>query len=127
MNSFFILILFTPLLLFSQEKTDTTIVLYPDVEAKFPGGPTEMMKYIRENLEYPKIEFETVPNGRIVIEFIINMDGSIEKVKSRKESVNELDNAYIEVIKNMPNWIPAEVNGVRVRTKMVLPFTICFQ
>ncbi|PWH84931.1 hypothetical protein DIT68_12370 [Brumimicrobium oceani] len=118
--------LILPFFLFSQVE-DTTIVLYPDIEAKFPGGPTEMKRFIIDNLEYPKIEFETIPDGRIFIEFIVNLDGSIEQVKTREEGVKELDNAYIEVIKNMPNWIPAEVNGVKVRSRGILPFRICFQ
>lgn len=121
-----LIFLFTlPFLLFSQEE-DTTIVLYPHKEAEFPGGSAEMMKYIRENLEYAKIEFETVPDGRIFIEFIVNLDGSIEQVKARKEGLKELDEEYIRVIKSMPNWIPAEVNGEKVRSRMLLPFTICF-
>ncbi|WP_417264895.1 energy transducer TonB [Brumimicrobium sp.] len=119
--------LLIPFLLFSQEEIDTTIVLYPDIEAEFPGGPTEMKRFIIDNLEYPKIEFETVPNGRIFVEFIINIDGSIEQVIVRKEGLKELDNAYIELVKNMPNWIPAEVEGKKVRSRALLPFSIHFQ
>ena len=119
--------LLIPFLLFSQEEIDTTIVLYPDIEAEFPGGPTEMKRFIIDNLEYPTIEFETVPNGRIFVEFIINIDGSIEQVKTRNEGVKELDNAYIELVKNMPNWIPAEVDGKKVRSRALLPFSIHFQ
>src|SRR5690554_3190607 len=91
--------LLIPFLLFSQEEIDTTIVLYPDIEAEFPGGPTEMKRFIIDNLEYPKIEFETVPNGRI----------------------------FVELVKNMPNWIPAEVEGKKVRSRALLPFSIHFQ
>lgn len=127
MKTILIFYLLIPFLLFSQEEIDTTIVLYPDIEAEFPGGPTEMKRFIIDNLEYPKIEFETVPNGRIFVEFIINIDGSIEQVIVRKEGLKELDNAYIELVKNMPNWIPAEVEGKKVRSRALLPFSIHFQ
>ncbi len=122
-----ILLFSSSFLLFSQEEKDTSIVDYPDKEASFPGGLAKMMKYFSENLEYPKMEFETIPNGRIIIEFVINKDGSIEQVKARKEGIKELDEEYIRVIKNMPNWIPAEVNGEKVRSKGVLPIRIHFQ
>nr|WP_299202460.1 energy transducer TonB [uncultured Brumimicrobium sp.] len=126
MKTILIFYLLIPFLLFSQEEIDTTIVLYPDIEAEFPGGPTEMKRFIIDNLEYPKIEFETVPNGRIFVEFIINIDGSIEQVIVRKEGLKDLDNAYIELVKNMPNWIPAEVEGKKVRSRALLPFSIHF-
>lgn len=125
MKILLLILVFTPFLLFSQE--DTTVVLYPDQEAEFPGGAAKMMKYISKNIQYPEIEFETVPDGRIFIEFIINKDGSIEQVKARKEGIKELDEEYIRVIKNMPNWIPAQVNGEKVISRVILPIRIHLQ
>lgn len=131
-----------PLVLFSQEEQlelpknihnndkivadqDTlTIVDYPDVEAQFPGGSAEMMKYLIKNFKYPDCLMAEYPYGRIFIEFIVNTDGSIEQVKVLKRIAKELDDEAIRVVKNMPNWIPAEKEGEKVRSRRRLPITI---
>ena len=144
MKCFFILIISTNFLLFSHEErsvisgnidncdtlfvqADTTIVLYPDVEAQFPGGAAKMKRYISERLHYPKIELETPPYSETIVEFVVNKDGSIEQVELRKKGIKEIDDMYIKLVKNMPNWIPAEVEGKKVRSRFLLPFSIPFQ
>lgn len=144
MKIVFLLVFSIPFLIFSQEETpvisdnigncdtiyiqkDTSIVRYPDQEAQFPGGSAKMKKYIIEHLQYPKIEFETPPYGKVFVEFIVNIDGSIEQVEIQKGGIKELDEMYIQLVKNMPNWIPAEVDGKKVRSRILLPFSIHFQ
>jgi protein TonB len=135
-----IILFFAPFLLFSQEETlelyntiqnnDTLLIqqdtskieFYPEEEAYFQGGSAEMMKYINENLHYPKLEFETVPNGKIIVEFIVNIDGSLEQIKVLKGEPKEMDDTISELIKNMPNWIPAEQDGEIVRSRVRFPF-----
>lgn len=141
---FFIL----PFLLFSQEEkpeynTENQMITpskkqhpdslknkiydFPDVEAQFPGGNTEMKKYINDNLHYSEIDFETIANGKIFVGFIVNIDGSIENVKVLRGIAKELDEEFVRVVKGMPNWIPGEVNGEKVRSRGRIPFSIHFQ
>src|SRR5690554_1742064 len=138
---FFIL----PFLLFSQEEkpeynTENQMITpskkqhpdslknkiydFPDVEAQFPGGNTEMKKYINDNLHYSEIDFETIANGKIFVGFIVNIDGSIENVKVLRGIAKELDEEFVRVVKGMPNWIPGEVNGEKVRSRGRIPFSI---
>jgi protein TonB len=142
MRLILIFIFCIPLVLFSQEEQlelpknihnndkivadqDTlTIVDYPDVEAQFPGGSAEMMKYLIKNFKYPDCLMAEYPYGRIFIEFTVNIDGSKEQVKVLKGIAKELDDEAIRVVKNMPNWIPAEKEGEKVRSRKLLPITI---
>ena len=110
---------------FSQcDSTD--IVDFPDVDATFPGGNVEMMRFIKENVEYPELDESLVESGRIYIEFIVCQDGSITNIAFRREVNENLKKMSIDLISKMPNWIPAEHGGKIVASKCRIPITICF-
>jgi TonB family protein len=144
MRLILIFIFCIPLVLFSQEEQlelpknihnndkivadqDTlTIVDYPDVEAQFPGGSTEMMKYLIKNFKYPDCLMAEYPYGRIFIEFTVNIDGSIEQVKLIKGVSNEIDKEAFSLVKEMPQWKPAKhgKDKVRSRIKINIEYTL---
>ena len=89
----------------------------------FPGGMEALMKFISENVKYPKEAEEKGLQGRVVVRYIIEKDGSISEVEIAK-SVNEyLDAEAIRVVNAMPKWIPGKQKGENVRVKFTIPIT----
>lgn len=88
---------------------------------KFPGGNTKMMKFIANNVKYPKEAEKNKIEGRSLVEFIIEKDGSISNVKTKVSTHPLLDKEAIRVIKAMPNWTPGTQKGKKVRVSFVIP------
>ena len=89
---------------------------------EFPGGQQEMLKYIQENLIYPKLALKKQIQGRSICQFIVEKDGSISHIQVVRSSGNKsLDRAAIRVIKTMPKWTPGRLQGKIVRTTYALP------
>ena len=89
---------------------------------EFPGGQQEMLKYIQENLIYPKLALKKQIQGRSICQFIVEKDGSISHIRVVRSSGNKsLDRAAIRVIKTMPKWTPGRLQGKIVRTTYALP------
>ena len=90
---------------------------------EFPGGQEALMQFLRQEVKYPKEAEEKGLQGRVVVRYIIEKDGSISEVEIAK-SVNEyLDAEAIRVVNAMPKWKPGKQNGEPVRVKFTLPVT----
>ncbi len=99
------------------------IVSFAEKAPLFPGGQKAMMEYLMKNIKYPAICQEMGIQGRVVVGFVVNKDGSIQDV-TVLSSVNEkLDAEAIRVVSSMPAWTPGEMQGQKVRTKFQLPVT----
>ena len=90
---------------------------------EFPGGTPELMKYISTNVKYPKEAFEKGIQGRVVVQFVVEKDGSINEVKVVKKVNEHLDAEAIRVVNAMPKWKPGKQKGEPVRVKFTLPVT----
>jgi len=103
------------------------IVDFPDVEAMYPGDvpmdSKNMMKFIQDNLQYPQVDIENEIQGKVYIEFIVEEDGSLTNIKVLRGVSSTLDKEAVRVIRLMPKWIPAELNGKAVRCRARLPIT----
>ena len=90
---------------------------------EFPGGQEALMQFLRQEVKYPKEAEEKGLQGRVVVRYIIEKDGSISEVEIAK-SVNEyLDAEAIRVVNAMPKWKPGKQKGEPVRVKFTLPIT----
>ena len=92
-----------------------------DVLPQFPGGMKALGKYVDgKNHHYPKEARENKIEGKVMIQFIINVDGTPSDFKVIKGIGYGCDEAAVEAFKKMPKWKPATVNGqpVRFRTQM---------
>lgn len=90
---------------------------------EFPGGQEALMQFLRQEVKYPKEAEEKGLQGRVVVRYIIEKDGSISEVEIAK-SVNEyLDAEAIRVVNAMPKWIPGKQKGEPVRVKFTIPIT----
>ncbi|MFT6501992.1 MAG: protein TonB [Crocinitomicaceae bacterium] len=111
--------------IFAQENRDTSTINafpFPDVEAEFPGGAVALMKYISQNITYPENYRGTT--GKIYVSFIVNTDGYVSDVKVERGLNEEFDSMAKNLILNMPQWKPAELNGMGVKTRVKLPIII---
>jgi periplasmic protein TonB len=88
----------------------------------YPGGPTAMMKFIRENITYSPNWHEI--QGKVYVTFVVEKDGSITDVKVLRSLATPLDQEAIRVIKLMPKWKPGTHEGKPVRVRYNLPISI---
>ncbi|MDB2657409.1 TonB family protein [Crocinitomicaceae bacterium] len=99
-------------------------VEYTDVEAKYVGGTTEMIKYVQTNVEYPEYARSIGEQGKIYVRFIVERDGTISSVKAVNEKMDRsLRREAERIVRSFPKWIPGELNGKRVRSYVRLPIT----
>ena len=83
----------------------------------FPGGQAALMRYLAKNIKYPTIAQENGTQGRVIVQFVVNKDGSIVDAKSCTRSVDPyLDKKLSIVINTMPKWkrVCSVVNRLRV-------------
>ena len=111
----------------SIEKTDTLKdneeEPYTAVEQmpQFPGGPSELMKYISANLRYPEDAKRDKTEGRVIARFTVKKDGSIGDVNIVRGVSPSLDAEAVRVLSGMPKWEPGMQNGKAVPTLYTVP------
>ena len=89
----------------------------------FPGGSKKLMEYLSEKTRYPKDLEETCIQGRVILTFVVEKDGSISDVKVVRSLDPLLDKEAVRVVSSMPKWIPGKQNGVALRVKYTIPVT----
>ena len=93
----------------------------------FPGGPQALMQWLSENVRYPVVAQENGVQGRVVVSFVVERDGSITDVKVVRSVDPSLDKEAARVVKSMPRWIPGKQNGQAVRVKYNVPVAFRLQ
>ena len=88
---------------------------------QFHGGAVEMMKWLTKNLKYPENAQRRKKEGRVVAQFMINVDGSVSDIKVIKSIDPQLDREALRVLKMMPTWKPGTQNGKPCKTMVVVP------
>ena len=117
---------------FNQEYTTEDITLTADAEnltvelkkivmPKYPGGLAECMKFLSKNIRYPKKARENGTQGRVVVQFVVDKDGSIDDIKIVKGVSWELNDEAKRVIKKMPKFKPGTIGGEPARMQSTLP------
>lgn len=90
-------------------------------EPEFPGGVAALMAYLRKNIKYPAICRENNIQGKVIVTFVVNKDGSIVDVEVAKGVNPALDKEAVRVISQMPNWQPGRQLGRPVRVRYSVP------
>lgn len=93
----------------------------------FPGGNAALMKYLGDNIKYPVVAQENGVQGRVVVSFVVERDGSITDVKVVRSVDPSLDREAVRVVSTMPKWIPGKQNGSAVRVKYNVPVAFRLQ
>lgn len=88
---------------------------------QFPGGDSELMKFIGSNLKYPTIAAENGIEGRVVIRFVVGKDGNVSDVQVVRSLDPSCDKEAVRVVKTMPKWVPGKQNGRNVPVYYTLP------
>ncbi len=95
--------------------------------AEFPGGQAALMKWLSNNIRYPESAQQNDIQGRVIVKFVVEKDGSIGQATIAKGVDKDLDREAIRVVKKMPKWQPGKNNGVAVRSYFTLPVTFKLQ
>ena len=91
---------------------------------EYPGGMKELLKYMKENLQYPEEAIEKGIEGRVICQFTVKTDGSIDNIVVLKSIHKSLDEEAIRLIKNMPKWKPGRnYKGEVQDCKYTIPVT----
>lgn len=95
--------------------------------AEFPGGQAAMMKWLGNNIRYPELAQQNNIEGKVIVQFVVEKDGSISGVTVAKGVDKDLDKEATRVVSKMPKWKPGKNNGVAVRQKYTLPVVFKLQ
>lgn len=93
----------------------------------FTGGDHELIRYISDNLDYPKDAMESGIEGRVFVKIIVEPNGSISNAKIIRGLGYGCDEEAIRVVESMPNWVPGRKNGEAVRVNMAVPVNFKLQ
>ena len=92
-----------------------------DQRPSFPGGNPALLSYLRNETRYPDICFNNEIQGRVLVRFVVERNGSISSARIIKSVDPALDKEALRVVSNMPKWNPAKKNGVPVRAEQTVP------
>lgn len=92
-----------------------------DVQPEYPGGGKALMDYINENIRYPEQLKKDGVQGRVVMSFIVEVDGSISNIETLRSSNEEFEAEAIRVLQGMPKWKPGMHHGEPVNVMLVVP------
>jgi protein TonB len=101
---------------------DTNKIFKPvDQEPTFPGGMAKLYQYILKNVKYPKEALENKVQGKVLVGFVIEKDGTLIDINVEKSLSPETDAEALRLIKNCPKWRPGALNGKPVRVRYIIP------
>lgn len=109
------------------EPEEQEVFVIVEQMPEFPGGMVECLKYLGKNIKYPTIAQENGIQGRVVVQFVVNRDGSIVDPRVVRSVDPYLDKEALRVIKSMPKWKPGKQRGKTVRVKYTVPVTFKLQ
>ena len=105
------------------EQEDKVYEAIVDVRPSFPGGDGKLWEWISQHIVYPPGCYESHIQGRVVIRFMIKADGSVGKTELIRGVYPELDKEALRVVKSLPKFNPAILNGKAVDYWFTLPIT----
>lgn len=112
-----------------KENTTTTEETFMVVEQmpEFPGGIDKLMSFLNSNIRYPKTAYDKNIQGRVVVQFVVEKDGTPTEFKVMRSVDPDLDNEALRVLSEMPKWKPGMQKGQAVRVKYTVPVSFKLQ
>ena len=140
-----------------NDDDDDPVFEVTEEPAQYPGGQAALMQFLAQNIRYPKIAAENGVQGRVLVQFVIEKDGSLsnfavvkksgdtitknaqsgitvnalgsatEESKVPQEAFDALNAEAVRVLREMPKWTPAKQRGQEVRMRYTLPITFRLQ
>ena len=104
------------------EPIDTNeIFIVSEYMPMFPGGSDSLLDYLSKNVRYPEACFKDSIQGRVIVSFVVERDGSLSNVEVVRYAHELLDAEALRVVKTMPKWTPGRQRGVTVRVQYRIP------
>ena len=88
---------------------------------RFPGSDKAVLDFIKRNICYPKCVKEEGVEGRVVVSFYVETDGSLTNLSIAKSADSRLNKEALRIVKKMPKWEPGQLGGKVVRMKCFQP------
>jgi periplasmic protein TonB len=110
-----------------ESSSGKDVVMRPDIMPKFPGGDVALGMFLQQNIMYPLAARKDLIEGKVIVKFVVNADGSIANIEIYKGIGNGCDEEAIRVVNKMPKWIPGSVKGNPVRVRYNLPINFRLQ
>ncbi len=100
------------------------VLSYAEKMPEYPGGVTKLFAFVYENLKYPDFEKENGIEGTVYVKFTVTEEGKIVKpeVVRGVNGAPNFNQEVLRVVNKMPNWIPGENNGKKVKVYFTMPF-----
>ncbi|HSL86372.1 MAG TPA: energy transducer TonB, partial [Bacteroidales bacterium] len=89
----------------------------------FPGGETELLRYISDNTVYPEVAKENNIQGRVIVRFCVTSKGSVDQISVLKGVDAELDKEAMRVVSTLPPFRPGKQGGKPVPVWYMVPIT----
>ena len=106
---------------------DTTIYNNVEKMPAFPGGEFKMYEFLAMNVRYPQRAREDGYSGTVYVRFVVEPDGTITNIEVAKGVGGGCSEEAVRIVKMMPNWIPGEAFGKKVRVTYTLPINFRLQ
>lgn len=110
-----------------NNSKDDNFYLVSDMEPEFPGGKEELMKFVQNNLTYPEECLSNGIQGRVIVKFIVEADGTVTSPTIEQSVDHALDSVSLAMVKKMPKWRPALEDQKPVRREHSVPVTFRLQ
>lgn len=101
------------------QKEEPTLAA--ETQPEFPGGDAALLRFLSETVNYPTVCQEFGIQGRVIVQFTVDKDGSVISPKVTRSPDDNLGKEALRVVRKMPKWIPGTLNGVPVRCQMTVP------
>lgn len=112
---------------FSEKPKEEQVDNEPLRMPEFRGGESGMRRYLSKSVNYPQEALDAGISGRVVVQFVVEKDGSIGEVKIVEGVSHVLDEEAVRVIESMPNWKPGKRYGVTDRIYFTLPIVFSLE
>jgi len=133
-----VIALFTITSTFSQEQNANNApqkpqkyygepVRFADQMPEFPGGMDSLYAIIKREMNYPKNAKNNYIQGTVLVEFSITEDGSVDRAVIKVSAHPLIDEEALRIVRSLPKWIPAKVNGKPVAVWYTLPVSFNIQ
>ena len=100
-------------------------IIFPEEMAEFPGGMSALKKYLTDSLVYPKEALELGIEGKCITQFVVTEEGTVRNpiLKRGMPDCPECDAEALRLVKSMPKWKPAKLNGKAIASTFNLPIS----
>lgn len=112
----------------SNPPSENDTLQIVDVMPEFPGGQQALIQYLQKEIKYPVVsQGEMGPQGRVIIQFVVDKEGNVVNPKVVRSVAPHLDKEALRIIHQMPKWKPGELNGTKVAVYYTVPVAFRIQ